>query len=290
MKQRFSPGQAQPECLQLNSTSLLKLALALGVSLGSGLANAGSNPVGNYGSHNSWQTSYSEAFFSCLDRDPKTTKILLDLFESKQLADVGAGKAWCPSADLSSDANVKLFLLAMLEALAEKESNYNPLITAQGPYGTVVGLFQIGENDAKLHKCKAISGEPINSQASLQNPANNICCALQTIAWEATQNSGVNHHILATGNGGIMGAFWQPLQSRTSAVKSAEIKTKVRHACNAIANNSPTLDFTAREIASAGGSAVKSVAGVQLDFTGASSAYIVASEWVDTERYSDIEQ
>lgn len=231
-------------------------ALALGIFLQPSFAHALSdyNPTGVYGMQiRLWKASWSEAFFKCLNNEPRAKNLLAHI-QKGRLKDVGKGKQWCPTGDLSTEANAKLFYLSIFKALAKPESDYNERsVNPDASTGTAYGLFQMGDHDARAHGCRTPSGKKIQSGDELRKGENNICCALKIAANVASldiHKQAGNQNYLATGSKGLLGAFWEPVRSFSSHKKP--IIAKVNAVCSQLGKPAVTKTFSIAELAAAG--------------------------------------
>lgn len=211
------------------------------------------NPTGVYGKEiKAWKNSWSDAFFKCLDAIPEA-KNLVSKIQSGGLKDVGPGKPWCPKGDLKTEANAKLFLLGMFKALALPESTYNErAVNPNGATGAAVGLFQMGAHDAKAHGCKGPTGKNVAYREALRKGENNICCALKIASNVATlkiHKQAGNQSVLASGNKGLFGAFWEP--ARSFSAQKEPMRRKVNKMCSQLGSSAIAKTFSTEELSGA---------------------------------------
>ena len=207
---------------------------------------ASTNPLGQYGeTAKQWQPGWSDAFFKCMDKYPQA-QALIQKITTYQIEDVGAGKKWCSSRDLTDPAYAKQFMLANFKVLAGNESSYDPNAdNSKSPHPPALGLFQIGVGDAKSYGCEKPGGGAITTEQDLKVGENSVCCAVRIASSRSATSKNAN--VLAEGSGGIMGDFWEPMRKQnTSGAKQDEMVGKVNAACEQVGHAGGI--FTAAEI------------------------------------------
>lgn len=212
-----------------------------------------------------WKPEWSEAFFKCVEQNPDA-KALFKRLSDGEFSDVGAGKKWCSNSDVFRPSNALLMGLGTLKIAAGSESSYKPTDkNFRSPNPPAVGLFQIGPTDSQMVDCKGLNGERItkgkgkgSGQPSLkdldreatikalEDPGNNICCAVALAAYEAKKKKTPP---LQFGSSikSVFGRHWAVMrEDGAKGSKGGDTAEKLQRACTTIGQ--PNELFSAAEV------------------------------------------
>lgn len=112
-------------------------------------------------------------------------------------------ETWCPGYTRADPVQRRAFWVGMMSALAKHESTWNP--HAVGGGGRWFGLVQIAPATARGYGCRARTG------AALQNPADNLSCAIRIMAVTVARDNAIAVH---NGRWRGVAADWGPMTNR----------------------------------------------------------------------------